>query len=62
VAWTAPVSLGVVGGPVPTAVPSGEGPVAAWLVLPLGLAVALAIARVNSEAARRKRIGSSAIR
>jgi hypothetical protein len=27
VEWTAPVSLGVVGGPVPSSVPSGEGPV-----------------------------------
>ena len=28
--WTAPVSLGTVGGPVPSSVPSGEGPVPAW--------------------------------
>ena len=32
--WAAPVSLGVSGGPVPTSVPSGEGPVPVW---PLGL-------------------------
>jgi hypothetical protein len=37
--WTAPVSLGVVGGPVPSSVPSGEGPLRAWpLVLLLALA------------------------
>ncbi len=34
VGWIAPVSLGVVGGPVPTSVPSGQGPVPVW---PLGL-------------------------
>ncbi len=34
VEWIAPVSLGVVGGPVPTSVPSGQGPVPVW---PLGL-------------------------
>ena len=33
--WAAPVSLGVVGGPVPSSVPSGEGPVPVWT---LGLA------------------------
>jgi MYXO-CTERM domain-containing protein len=30
VAWTAPMSLGTVGGPMPSSVPSGEGPVPAW--------------------------------
>ena len=35
VEWTAPVSLGVVAGPVPSSVPSGEGPVPVWT---LGLA------------------------
>ncbi len=34
VGWAAPVSLGMSGGPVPTSVPSGEGPVPVW---PLGL-------------------------
>jgi len=30
--WLAPLSLGVVGGPVPTSVPSGEGPtLPGWL-------------------------------
>ena len=33
--WAAPVSLGVVGGPVPSSVPAGEGPVPVWT---LGLA------------------------
>ena len=40
--WTAPMSLGVVGGPVPTSVPSGEGPVPAWsLVLAVLIAFGL---------------------
>jgi alpha-tubulin suppressor-like RCC1 family protein len=30
VEWTAPISLGVVGGPVPSSVPSGGGPVSVW--------------------------------
>ena len=30
VEWAAPVSLGVVGGPVPSSVPSGGGPVSVW--------------------------------
>jgi hypothetical protein len=42
VEWIAPVSLGVVGGPVPASVPSGEGPVPFWtLALPALVAVAL---------------------
>jgi hypothetical protein len=40
--WLAPVSLGVVGGPVPTSVPSGGGPVPVWSLVMLALALALA--------------------
>jgi hypothetical protein len=46
VGWAAPVSLGVSGGPVPTSVPSGEGPVTVWpLVLLLALAGGLVLRR-----------------
>jgi hypothetical protein len=38
VEWIAPVSLGVVGGPVPSSVPSGEGPVPVWSLAVLALA------------------------
>ena len=38
VEWTAPVSLGVVGGPVPSSVPSGGGPVPVWTLLLAALA------------------------
>ena len=31
--WTAPMSLGTVGGPMPSSVPSGEGPVPAWSLM-----------------------------
>ncbi len=44
--WAAPMSLGVPGGPVPTSVPSGEGPVTVWpLVLLLALAGGLVLRR-----------------
>ena len=33
VEWLAPVSLGVVGGPVPGSLPAGEGPVPVWPIL-----------------------------
>lgn len=51
VEWIAPVSLGVVGGPVPTSVPSGEGPVPAWSLLGIAL-VAFGLLRrgVRTEA------------
>ena len=48
VEWTAPVSLGSAGGPVPTSVPSGGGPMRPWGLLPLlaaGLLVAGATGR-----------------
>jgi hypothetical protein len=35
--WLAPISLGVVGGPVPTSIPSGGGPVSAWSFVLLAL-------------------------
>jgi hypothetical protein len=38
VEWLAPVSLGVVGGPVPSSVPSGEGPVPMWTLVLAALA------------------------
>jgi hypothetical protein len=38
VEWTAPISLGVVGGPVPSSVPSGGGPVPMWSLGLLALA------------------------
>ena len=44
VEWTAPVSLGTVGGPVPTSVPSGEGPVPAWSLV-LAVLIALGLLR-----------------
>jgi alpha-tubulin suppressor-like RCC1 family protein len=37
VEWAAPVSLGVVGGPVPSSVPSGGGPVPVWTLALLAL-------------------------
>ena len=37
VEWTAPVSLGVVGGPVPGSVPAGDGPVPVWSLALLAL-------------------------
>ena len=43
--WAAPVSLGVSGGPVPTSVPSGEGPVPVWPLGLLALAGVLALRR-----------------
>jgi MYXO-CTERM domain-containing protein len=42
--WIAPVSLGMVGGPVPTSVPSGEGPVPAWSLV-LAVLIALGLLR-----------------
>jgi hypothetical protein len=45
VEWLAPVSLGAAGGPVPTSVPAGGGPVAVWPVLLLALAGGIALRR-----------------
>ena len=52
VEWTAPVSLGTVGGPVPTSVPSGEGPVPVWTLGLLALAGGLALRRGSRSAWR----------
>ncbi len=52
VGWTAPMSLGVSSGPVPTSVPSGGGPVPVW---PLGLLV-LAGVLVLRSASRAPRL------
>ena len=51
VEWIAPVSLGVVGGPVPSSVPSGEGPVPVWtLVLAALVGVGLLRGGVRAHA------------
>ena len=43
--WTGPQSLGVVGGPLPSSVPTGEGPVPAWTLGLLALAGGLVLRR-----------------
>jgi hypothetical protein len=50
VEWLAPTSLGVVGGPVPTSVPSGEGP-----TLPGWLAMVGLVALVGTAVATQRR-------
>jgi alpha-tubulin suppressor-like RCC1 family protein len=55
VEWTAPMPLGVVGGPVPATVPAGEGPVTVWSLVLVLLAGGLAVVR-------RSRGGSDALR
>ena len=45
VEWLAPISLGVVGGPVPSSVPSGGGPVPVWSLVMLALAGVLVLRR-----------------
>ena len=45
VEWAAPVSLGVVGGPVPSSVPSGGGPQSGWPFVLLALAGVLVLRR-----------------
>jgi len=47
VEWLAPLSLGTVSGPVPTSVPSGEGPVPAWWLGMFVLAGGLALRRMS---------------
>jgi hypothetical protein len=50
VEWLAPLSLGVVGGPVPTSVPSGEGPaVPGWLAVFGMLAAAGSVVAVRRQ-------------
>ena len=50
--WLAPVSLGVVGGPVPTSVPSGGGPVPVWSLVLLALAGGLVLRRMSAVGVR----------
>ncbi len=52
VEWLAPVSLGVVGGPVPTSVPSGGGPVPVWSLVMLALAGGLVLRRMSAVGVR----------
>jgi hypothetical protein len=52
VEWLAPVSLGVVGGPVPSSVPSGGGPVPAWSLVLLALAGGLVLRRMAAVGVR----------
>lgn len=55
VAWTAPQSLGVVGGPGPTSVPSGEGPRLPFTGGGFAFAVVLVVAALMS----RRRAGAA---
>jgi hypothetical protein len=52
VEWLAPVSFGVAGGPVPTSVPSGGGPVPVWSLVMLVLAGGLALRRMSAVGVR----------
>ncbi len=52
VEWLAPVSLGVVGGPVPNSVPSGGGPMPVWWLVMLLVAGGLLVRRVATVGAR----------
>jgi hypothetical protein len=55
--WTAPMSLGTVGGPVPTSVPSGGGPVPVWTLGLLVLAGGLALRRGSRSGRSAWRVG-----
>ena len=57
VEWTAPVSLGTVGGPVPTSVPSGEGPVPVWTLGLLAFAGGLVLRRGSRPGRSAWRVG-----
>ncbi len=57
VAWTAPLSLGTVGGPVPTSVPSGGGPASVWTLGLLALAGGLALRRGSRPGRSAWRVG-----
>ena len=46
VEWLEPLSLGVVGGPVPLSVPSGGGPVRVWPLVLLAVAGGLVLRRM----------------
>jgi hypothetical protein len=50
--WLAPVSLGFVGGPVPTSVPSGGGPVPVWSLVLLALTGGLVLRRMSAVGVR----------
>ncbi len=52
VEWLAPMSLGVAGGPVPTSVPSGGGPVSVWSFVLLALAGGLVLRRMSAAGVR----------
>jgi hypothetical protein len=57
VEWTAPVSLGTVGGPVPSLVPSGGGPVPVWTLGLFALAGALALRHGSRSGHSALRVG-----
>jgi hypothetical protein len=48
--WLAPISLGVAGGPVPSSVPSGGGPMPVWSLVMLALAAGLVVVRRSPAA------------
>jgi hypothetical protein len=48
--WSAPVSIGVAGGPVPASVPAGEGPVSVWSLVMVALAGGLVVAHRSRAA------------
>ncbi len=48
VEWREPMSLGVAGGPVPSSVPSGGGPLPVWSLVLLVLAGGLALRRIST--------------
>jgi hypothetical protein len=52
VEWAAPVSLGVVGGPVPSSVPSGGGPASVWTLLVMVLLGFMGVVTVRRETLR----------
>jgi hypothetical protein len=52
VEWLAPVSLGVAAGPVPSSVPSGEGPVPVWSLVLLVLAGGSVLRRMATVSVR----------
>jgi len=47
--WLAPISLGVVGGPVPSSVPSGGGPVPGWSLLLMALVGGVLLRSTSKE-------------
>jgi hypothetical protein len=59
VEWLALVSLGVAGGPVPSSVPSGQGPMSGWMFLVLALLASAAGLAPRAGSSRKSRHGSS---